>query len=223
MKKSFLTFILLFVMAGAFAQDYTAVKDKSSEDEIRTLFKKPSKEIQAGWFVGLNSAYTQFDKKDVWLLGISTGAILNHNWNLGLSLNGIVNSHYLEYQKIIDNQDANLVGGYGGFLVEYTVAPKSPIHVTFPLQIGAGYLGYLSDNGYHWDGNGYWYYDSETLAYDVFFFVEPGVKAEFNLLKFMRLEAGVSYRYSPNLELDCQEDDFVNQFTGSIGLKFGKF
>ena len=216
--------MLLLMYAVSFAQDYSQVKDKGSDDEIRTLFKKPSGDIQVGYSLGLTSAYTQFDKKNVWLVGIAAGPVINHNWTVGIQLNAVVNSYYIYYDSIIDNTNAYLVGGYGGFLVQYTLFPKSPVHVTFPLQIGGGYLGYLRDDGYYWN-NGQWYWagDSEILDYDAFFYVEPGIQAEFNLMKFMRLDVGVSYRYSPNFDLEKQSSGFINQFNGTVGLKFGKF
>jgi hypothetical protein len=227
MKKPFLSLILCLLFAASFAQDYTQPKDTSSDEEIKTLFKKPKhekKDISVGWTAGLNSAYTQFDKQNVWLVGLAAGPILNHNWTIGLQLNAIVNSYYLYYDTVINNTNAYLVGGFGGFLIQYTLFPKSAVHVTFPLQIGGGYLGYLSDNGYNWEnGNGYWYNNSEILDYDVFFYVEPGVQAEFNLLKFMRLAVGVSYRYSPNFDLEKTSSGLINQFNGTVGLKFGKF
>jgi hypothetical protein len=224
MKKPFLALILLFFFAASFAQDYTQSKDKTSDEEIKTLFKKPKKDISVGWTAGLTSAYTQFDKQNVWLVGLAAGPIINHNWTIGLQLNAIVNSYYLYYDTIINNTNAYLVGGYGGFLIQYTLLPKSAVHVTFPLQIGGGYLGYLSDNGYKVEnGNGYWYNNSEILDYDAFFYVEPGIQAEFNLLKFMRLAVGVSYRYSPNFNLEKTSSGFINQFNGTVGLKFGKF
>lgn len=224
MKKPFLSLIFLFLCAASFAQDYTQSKDKTSDEEIKTLFKKPKKDISVGWTAGLNSAYTQFDKQNVWLVGLAAGPIINHNWTIGLQLNAIVNSYYLYYDTIINNTNAYLVGGYGGFLIQYTLFPNSAVHVTFPLQIGGGYLGYLSDNGYKVEnGNGYWYNNSEILDYDAFFYMEPGIQAEFNLLKFMRLAVGMSYRYSPNFNLEKTSSGFINQFNGTVGLKFGKF
>lgn len=224
MKKPFLSLIFLLLCAASFAQDYTQSKDKTSDEEIKTLFKKPKKDISVGWTAGLNSAYTQFDKQNVWLVGLAAGPIINHNWTIGLQLNAIVNSYYLYYDTIINNTNAYLVGGYGGFLIQYTLFPNSAVHVTFPLQIGGGYLGYLSDNGYKVEnGNGYWYNNSEILDYDAFFYMEPGIQAEFNLLKFMRLAVGMSYRYSPNFNLEKTSSGFINQFNGTVGLKFGKF
>lgn len=226
MRRSLFIFALLFAFISSFAQDLSTkppVKDTGSE-EIKTIFKKPKKDITIGWTAGLHTSYTQFDKQHAWLAGLSAGPIINHNWHFGIQINALVNSYYLYFDSIIDNTNAYLVGGYGGFLIQYTLFPKSMVHVAFPLQIGGGYLGYLSDNGYTWDnGNGVWYNDSEILDYDAFFYIEPGIQAEFNLLKFMRLAAGVSYRYSPNFELEKQPSGFLNQFTGTVGLKFGKF
>lgn len=224
MKKPIITLLLLFIFASSFAQDYTQAKETAPDEDIRTLFKKPKKDLTVGWTAGLTSGYTQFDKKNVWLAGFMAGPILNHNWTLGIQLNAIVNSYYLYYDTILSNTNAYLVGGYGGFLIQYTLFPKSPVHVTFPLQIGGGYLGYLSDNGYKLEnGHGYWSSNSEILDYDVFFYLEPGIQAEFNLLKFMRLAIGASYRYSPNFSLEKASSGFINQFTGTMGLKFGKF
>lgn len=224
MKKTASILLLLLAFTSSFAQDYTTVKETSSDEEIRTLFRKPKNDISVGWSLGINSAYTQFDKQNVWLVGMSAGPVINHNWTTGIQLNAIVNSYNLDYDYVIDSAAANLVGGFGGFFIQYTLFPKSPVHVSFPFSIGAGYLGYLRDNGYRWEnGHPYWDSNAEILEYDVFFVIEPGVQVEFNLLKFMRLAMGVSYRYSPNLELEQSPSDLVNQFNGTIGLKFGKF
>jgi len=150
MKKPILALILLFFFAASFAQDYTQPKDKSSDEEINTLFKKPKhekKDISVGWTVGLNSAYTQYDKRNLWLAGFSAGPILNHNWTVGIQLNAVVNSNNLYFDSVADQTGAYLIGGYGGFLVQYTLFPKSVVHVTFPLQIGGGYLGYITHYG----------------------------------------------------------------------------
>jgi hypothetical protein len=58
---------------------------------------------------------------------------------------------------------------------------------------------------------------------DAFFVIEPSVRAEINILRFMRLNAGVSYRYTDNLQLVNTSTDMINNFTAMVGLKFGKF
>jgi hypothetical protein len=44
-----------------------------------------------------------------------------------------------------------------------------------------------------------------------------------NILKFMRLNAGVSYRYTAGVDLINTPDNFMNNFTATVGLRFGKF
>jgi hypothetical protein len=58
---------------------------------------------------------------------------------------------------------------------------------------------------------------------DDFFVIEPGVRAELNILKFMRLNAGISYRYTAGVDLINTSDTFMNNFTATVGLRFGKF
>jgi hypothetical protein len=223
MKKTAFFLLFLAVASCGFAQDYTTVKEKGTED-INTLFGKKKPQVEVGWTMGLNTAYTQFDKKNVWLLGMNMGVILNHNWTVGLQAQGVANSYYLDYPNIIDSTDASLVGGYGGFLIQYTLLPKSVVHVTFPVMIGGGYMGYLTGYGEAWENNyNYWDNNHEILAYDVFFFVEPGVQAEVNLVKFMRLAIGASYRYSPNFNLMNTDKNLMNGFNITAGLKFGMF
>jgi len=53
--------------------------------------------------------------------------------------------------------------------------------------------------------------------------VQPGVRVEFNIVKFFRIGVGVSYRYMPDLELVNTSRNVVNQFNANVSLKFGKF
>ena len=53
---------------------------------------------------------------------------------------------------------------------------------------------------YAWD---YWGdpYHGNQYAYDAFFVIEPAVELEFNLARFFRLAATVSYRYTSDINL----------------------
>jgi hypothetical protein len=218
MKRFSLIFAMLFVVLFVNAQQESA----KSNDDMNTVFGKGGK-AKIGWFVGIDPGFTQFDKRDVWLGGLSTGMIINHNFTIGLSGRGWINRDGMYYDNVTDTAGAYLEGGYGGLLLEYTLFPKSLIHVTFPVIIGAGGATYVTDQEYEeWEENKY-DYCYKTLDTDVFFVIEPGVRAEVNLLKFMRLNAGISYRYAAGLDLLNTSDDLMNNFTVNVGLKFGKF
>jgi hypothetical protein len=56
-----------------------------------------------------------------------------------------------------------------------------------------------------------------------FFVIEPSIEVELNVIRFMRIAAGVSYRYASNLNLITTPNDSFNNFSGSVTLKFGRF
>jgi hypothetical protein len=216
--KRILAIVLLMVFGFiSFAQSTGESKTTGNGDEMKTLFKKNEK-IKVGWFVGIDPGYTQFRSKDTWLVGLSTGVIINHNFILGLTGRAWPKTDQLYFEDVADT-GVYLEGGYGGLLIEYTLFPKSVVHVTFPVLIGAGGVNYVTCKKD--DDN----LDDHHRKIDskAFFVVEPGVRAEINLFKFMRLNAGVSYRYAPNFQLINTSKDMINSFTGTIGLKFGKF
>jgi hypothetical protein len=233
MKKILVLLAGVFLSSQLFAQeDYSDVKSSKSEFKVNSVFNhKPGKpHLQLGYFFELNGGYTQFGSKNVFLPGLSMGMILNHNWSVGLTGSAIGNPGNLYYNDIYSPDGysamygANLVGGYGGGLIEYTAFPGSMVHFSVPVMIGAGYFSYIDDYYY---GNDFMYdhhnWNYSTIDWNVCFVVEPGVKLEFNIIKMLRLGLGVSYRYSPNFELVNTPADLLNQFTGRLSLRFGKF
>jgi hypothetical protein len=195
---------------------------QKTSGEMQTIFGK-SAEPSVGWFIGIDHSYTQFDERDVWMGGLNFGMIIDHRLSLGFAGHGWYKRDEMYYSGITDTAGAYLEGGYGGVLLEYTLFPNAPVHLTFPVLIGGGGATYVSDQEYlEWDEDEW---DTEHLVVDndIFFVIEPGVRAEVNLLKFMKLNAGVSYRYVPNLDLVNTSSDMMNNFNATVGLKFGKF
>jgi hypothetical protein len=197
-------------------------ESQNNANEMKTIFGGSS-QPSVGWFIGIDHSYTQFDNRDVWMGGLNFGMIIDHRLSLGFAGHGWYKRDEMYYTGITNNEGAYLEGGYGGLLVEYTLFPKAPVHLTFPVLIGGGGASYVSDHEYLvWDEDE-WDTDHELIDTDLFFVIEPGVRAEVNLLKFMKLTAGVSYRYVPDLELVNTSSDMMNNFNATMGLKFGKF
>jgi hypothetical protein len=224
--KNFLLALLLVLgqLVPVFSQDETAGKSSAKDDgEIKTLFKKTDHPVKLGFYISPEAAYTQFKGRDVFLGGISLGAIINHFFTIGLGGYGILNSGNLWYDfdgPLGAPEGAYLFGGYGGLKMEFKVWPTSPVHLSFPILIGGG--GMAFNTSYYHDHN-YNYDNGNTIDSDGFFVVEPGVMVELNLLKFMRLDAGISYRYAPDLDLIYTSSGLINNFNVNLSLKFGKF
>jgi hypothetical protein len=153
---------------------------------------------------------------------MSGGIIINHSFSVGLAGYGIITSQSLKFSGIKDTTDLYLYGGYGGLKLEYRINPLKLINVAFPLLIGGGGVSYTTwgpQDISSYNSN----YDYSSYAWDSFFVIEPGVLVGINLLKFMRLDAGISYRYAAGLKLPETSSTFFNGFNANISLKFGRF
>jgi hypothetical protein len=215
-----ISIILAFLIASLLSNAQET--SPATNPQIGTIFGK-NKDASLGWFVGFDNSYTQFDARDVHMGGFNAGLILNHNFSVGFSGTAWTNRNTMYYNHVIDSTGAYLEGGFGRLLLEYTLNPASAIHFTFPLMIGAGGASYVTDmEDWEWEDEE-WDLFHKTLDTDVFFSVEPGVRAEINVFKFMRFSAGVSYRWVTGLEMINTRSDMMNNFSATAALKFGKF
>jgi hypothetical protein len=228
MKKIMIMMFCWASTLSVFAQETQTSTVSTGTNEIHNLFNKGSGscKISLGYFIELNGGYSHFGHKSIFLPGISMGLILDHHWTIGMTGNFIDNSQGF-YRHHANNDSTrtgkhrgSLNGGYGGLLLEYTLFPQSRIHVSFPLTIGGGYiyhshLAHLSDSI---DSQNRWYHHG-----DHFFVIEPGVKLEVNVVKHLRVDLGISYRYSPERDHLITSPDLLNQLTGKLTFRFGKF
>jgi hypothetical protein len=236
MKKILGLLLGIALSFPAFSLESDTTKQKSANEyHLKTVFGNHGHHcnIALGYFLELNGGYTQFGAKNVFLTGIQMGLILNHHWTFGLAGSFIGNSRNLFYEDIYYSEKdfqihgAYLGGGYGGVLFEYTLLPRSVVHISFPLIVGGGYM-YYQEGNFHHDSlfnshNHHNNFHSNVISGDYFFVIEPGVKVEFNIFRKLRLGLGVSYRYTPDLKLENNPSDLINQFTGRLTLRFGKF
>ena len=225
MKKQILILMLLIVVAvPLMAQtESTTPSSENGSGEIKTLFKSPQNPPKIGYYISPEFAWTWFGDKDVLLGGLSAGVIINHSFTVGLAAKAIVNSNNLWYDRVQDTTGAYLYGGYGGIKFEFKLFPEKPVHLSFPLVIGGGGMVYNTwQHGDHMDYN-YVNYSGYSLDSDGFFVIEPGVMVELNLLKFMRLNAGATYRYTAGFDLVNTSAGLLNNFNANISLVFGKF
>jgi hypothetical protein len=219
MKKLTLFFAMFLLAVIVYAQK----EEINPSDESNTIFGK-AEDIKLGWYLSIDGGYTKFDTRDVWLSGFSAGMVVNHTFTIGGWGRSFIHSQGMYNPNVRETSGGYLDGGYGGLLTEYILNPNSVVHVSFPLLIGGGSISYVNDpDGNYCKNNWESYDDDEVLDKDDFFVIEPGVKVELNVLKFMRLNAGISYRYTAGVDLVNTPGNYMNNFSATVGLRFGKF
>lgn len=188
----------------------------AQQPEYRTLFGRDGNHSN-GVYGALTFNYGMIDGQDALMTGIKGGWIIDHKLTLGIAGTGFMND--LRFTDKMQNNAVNLAGGYGGLLIEPIIAPFSPIHITFPVIIGAGGVAYVNYNWWNYENN------QEPVVWDsdAFFVIEPGIEIEFNIVRFMRLAVGASYRHTSNVRLNNTDGDVLRGFNGGFSLKFGKF
>lgn len=207
MKNLFFLFLALFISSSIFSQD------KKERYEIKTLL---GKNISHGGYFGLLLGYSQVNGNDAVIGGARLGWIINHSLVIGFAGSGFANN--VSYNSIENGHDYYLTGGYGGLFIEPVIGSKLPIHITFPVTMGAGDAQL---NQSYYTGADPW--ETYTTSEDAFIFVEPGVALELNMLKCFRIAAGISYRYTSDVRFENFAPTSLNGLSGTVTLKFGKF
>lgn len=158
-------------------------------------------------FIGNRSA-------DVW--GIRGGIVWNESWRFGAGYNKLradivepkaLPAGELPYAKN-DTVKAQLYLRYYPLLAEYIAYQQDPWQISIPLQLGYGssYFEYFDRNN-----TGRRIFERGVLVF------QPGVHAQYKVLKWFGLSAGLGYRLVPvnNPEIDAK----MNSPVFTLGLK----
>ncbi len=207
MKNVITTAVALMIALATFSQQ---------QPEMRTLLGN-DKKISHGGYGAITLGYTQLDGKDAFMMGFKGGWIIDHRLALGFAGTSFVND--ISVSNSLVYEDVNLAGGYGGLLIEPIISPFSPIHIAFPIIVGAGGVAHVNYS--------YWNYDTfiEPVVWDsdAFFVFEPGIEIQINVVRFMRAAVGASYRYTSLIDLPETKKDGLRGLSFGLSLKFGKF
>jgi hypothetical protein len=151
-------------------------------------------------------------------VGATGGWIINHDFAIGMAGYGLSNK--LKLRDDADDRNAGL--GYGGFRVEYLPNVTPFVRANFSMLVGAGGIAPIdNDNDKSLDNAGEERKVSKNGA--SFTMVEPEVGADINMLSFMRLYAGVSYRFATGLDYANASNKDLSGATAIFGVKFGAF
>ncbi|HNR54630.1 MAG TPA: hypothetical protein PKJ19_05660 [Flavobacteriales bacterium] len=207
---------------------FTAVQVIHAQDDardLRTLFGQ-GREIEHGGWGGPSTHFTSIMGHEALLVGARGGWLIDHGVTIGIAGHGLVtdvpNRDYDAYRSAAGDslrRGSLFRMGYGGLLIEPIIAPKSPVHVSLPVIIGAGGCGYQTFHRRHDEFDPFTYSDD----FQAFFVVEPGIELELNVIKLVRVGLGASYRYTTDLDLPETPKDALRGFNAGVTVKVGRF
>ena len=216
--------ILIAFMIGAASVQATGnnkINRTHQNTEIQSVFG--SDPLRIGGWGGLSTSISRVGDQDAILMGAKAGIIFNSSLSIGLAgygLSGYMNNLYSG--SLDEGRGAYLDAAYGGLFIEPSIASHLPVHISIPIIIGAGGAFYTKTDMYDWRKE-YHENTDHLLDYSSFFVFEPGLELEVNLVKFVRLGLGISYRHTSGLRLIDTSDDILNNYSASFTLKLGVF
>lgn len=202
-----------------------ASAQRADEAPMRTLLGG-GKDLHHGGWGAVSTHYTRLLDKDALMVGARGGWLIDHRVTIGFAGHGLVTpvanpayDDYLIAEGEVLRRNSSLHMGYGGLFIEPVIAYRSPVHITLPLIIGAGGVGYAYNSRFP---DSIEQIDQRDDA-QAFFVVEPGIELEFNVIPLVRLGLGASYRYTTDLDLPGTSKDALHGFNTGLTLKVGRF
>ncbi len=208
----FLSALLIILGAVAFSQDPEF--EYYRNNDIQTLL---GHNRTGGAYFVFTTGYSVIDDKHAVQFGGRFGWLPARSIGVGLGATGFINEYH--YEPVI-GRDVFLAGGYGGLYIEPILLPKWPVHLSFPVLLGAGGISYVSKEP---DRDNNFIEDTEA-----FLLAEPGAEIELNLTRFFRLSVGATYRFPTAFRTSTSDASgaSVSSLKGvsyTISLKFGRF
>jgi hypothetical protein len=150
------------------------------------------------------------------LLGAWGGAVLRRRFVLGAAGFSLVNDTAMPASAQLGPGSHDIRFGGGGFWIAYILSPEWLVHPTFGLLLGGGSISYQVTQ----QAAG----TPATYAVSSFLQAQPEIEADVNVTRFMRIGAGVYYRFVVGVKL---EDKLTNADVSGPGallaIKFGSY
>lgn len=195
-------------------------KSKLPKSDVETLF--PNQKSFGGYY-SVSMGYSLIDNKDAVVVGSRLMMVTNHYLGIGFGGKAFIASPTkIKYDDQSASTYITLGGGYGGMFIEPVLYSLKPVHVAFPILVGAG--GVIKDQ---WTED-FDSYDHRRHSEDigsVYFIVEPGIDVEFNIAKWFRIGLGASYRVTSEITGlgDDAAGNLLEGFNYGMTFKLGWF
>ncbi|KYG83589.1 STN domain-containing protein [Roseivirga echinicomitans] len=181
--------------------------------------EKPAKDNKFRINLAPSVGYTEIGNRDAILLGGQLAYNPNKSFGLGVAGKAFITRAEPDAHL---GADYSYSGGYGGLLLEATLFPNKPFHLSFPVIFGLGEIMYNSLQPITGLNT---IEDRRTV-----FVFEPGAYLEMNVIKYLRIGFGATYRdaSSANLKYSSTEQPIMDKngldgLSINVMLKFGIF
>ena len=185
----------------------------SKPDKVATTRKLFGGSITNNGIGGPAIKLSRFNDQLAFMTGGRGACIINNRFTLGGGGYGIASSIWLESSE--PEVSLNLKMGYGGPEFGYIFYPGKKVNFGGTLLIAAGAA--------------FWESQPKSKAekifsndFKIFPILEPALYGELSLNRFMKLHAGISYRYVNGAELLYIKDHYLRGLSAYMGLLFGK-
>jgi len=176
----------------------------------------------SGGFVGTTIKVGELNNQESIWLGGETGVIFGQDLGVGFAGYGMINSVKSNTETLGGNS-LYYQSGYGGLLIEPAMFENRVFSISFPSLIGAGGIAETTSRGLIDELEYYDLDEDEILAGDAFWVLEPGAQLNLNVTRWMKINAGVSYRKAFGLDFPKSGDSILDGMNGTVSLKLGWF
>jgi len=205
--------IFLFTAFSVSLMAQSTIKIGSDEDQkIHTIFKKDKRD---GFYGSVSVGYSPLDKKDGITISSRGCWIMDHFFSIGIGGTAFINDlNQIPLGITTGSRDGlSISGGYGGVIFEPIVFPLKPVHISFPIFVGAGAVGSFTD---------YTYFSTYSIN-DFFWVIEPQAELELNLTRWFRLAFYAGYRYTSDIVIEGISTDALRGYSAGLTAKMGLF
>jgi hypothetical protein len=176
--KKLIAFLAFLSIMGVLSAQTNEADEYKKHNEVKTVMNSIEIHRISG-FGGPTMSYSTINGEFAFMMGGGGGIIIN-NLFLGGYGEGVSNTLNIGSNYSI----RELQFGHGGFWIGYEIAPKWIIHPVISSRIGWGSItGYSTTDTFH----------------DNVFVVVPTITAEVNFTRFFKINAGVEYRQTLNV------------------------
>ncbi len=170
--------------------------------------------VDMGGYGGPSVRVGQFNDQTGLLVGGAGGWLIDHRLTVGLAGYGLAT---IVEPNVPGRDSMRMDLGYGGGYIDYQFMPDNVVHPGVHVLVGAGGMNYGRRATHHEAGS------TSYESTDAFFVVEPGVSAEVNLLRNLRLSVDASYRFVNGIDDPASSDEDLSGPSAGLTLKIGSF